>query len=241
MKSIKFFALCAVALLSAACCSMPKVAPQPEGITKGDVDTASYALGVYYGQMILMNNLGDLNASQIIKGFKDALKDAESETPKFDQNFVGEAMNNFMAKKSELEAAQNLKKGEEFLAKNATADGVQVTDTGIQYLVVREGNGVFPTNDKDTVLVCYEGSTLDGKVFDSSYEREDTVSFPLNRVIKGWTEGMKHADEGSEIILWIPSELAYGQRGPMGPNQTLKFKVELIDVKPFVEPAADAE
>ena len=237
MKSIKFFALCAIALLSAACCSMPKVAPQPEGLTKGDVDTASYALGVYYAQMILMNNLGDLNASQIVKGFKDALNDADSETPKFGQNYVNDAMNKFLMKKNELQAAQNLKDGETFLEKNATAAGVKTTESGLQYLVVREGNGVFPTNDKDTVVVCYEGSTLDGKVFDSSYNRDDTLTFPLNRVIKGWTEGMKYADEGSEVTLWIPSELAYGERGPMGPNQTLKFKVELIQVKPFVEKA----
>ena len=135
----------------------------------------------------------------------------------------------------------NKKAGEEFLAKNSTAEGVELTPKGVQYLVVRPGNGKFPTSIKDTVKVSYEGSTLDGKVFDSSYERNDTVSFPLNRVIEGWQDGLQHCDEGSEVTLWIPSELAYGPRGPMGPNQTLKFKVELHEVLPFVEKEEEAK
>ncbi|MBO4417230.1 MAG: FKBP-type peptidyl-prolyl cis-trans isomerase [Bacteroidales bacterium] len=108
-------------------------------------------------------------------------------------------------------------------------------------MVVRKGNGVYPTSKQDTVKVSYEGCTLDGKVFDSSYDRGDTATFVLKHVIEGWQEGLMFCDEGSEVVLWIPSEMAYGQRGPMGPNQTLKFKVELHEVMPFVEKEAEAK
>ena len=232
MKAIKLFAVCAfAALITVACYNAPSVEKQPEGITKADVDDASYALGVFYAQAITNNNLGDMNYSAVVRGFKDALKGKEG----LDQMFVNQHMTTFMQKRDSVLAEVNKKAGEEFLAKNATAEGVEMTPKGVQYLVVRPGNGKFPTSIQDTVKVSYEGSTLDGKVFDSSYERNDTVSFPLNRVIEGWQDGLMKCDEGSEVTLWIPSELAYGPRGPMGPNQTLKFKVELHEVLPFVE------
>ena len=234
MKAFNFFAVVALAtLMAASCCNnFPSVEKQPEGITKADVDSASYALGVYYGQMITMNNLGDMNMNEVLKGMRDALK---GDKPELNEMFVNERMSEFMRKRSEVIAEVNKKTGEEFLAKNVTAEGVQVTPKGVQYLVVRKGNGVYPTNVMDTVKVSYEGSTLDGKVFDSSYERGDSTVFSLNRVIEGWQDGLMNCDEGSEVILWIPSELAYGKRGNMNiaPNQTLKFKVELHEVMPF--------
>ena len=236
MKAFKFFAVVALgALMTVSCCnSLPSYEKQPEGITKADVDTASYALGVYFGQMITMNNLGDMNMNQIMKGMKDVIN---GDKPELDQMFVNTHMTEFMNKRSEIMAEVNKKTGEEFLAKNVTKEGVQTTPKGVQYLVVRKGNGVYPTNVKDTVKVSYEGSTLDGKVFDSSYERGDSTVFALNRVIEGWQDGLMNCDEGSEVILWIPSELAYGSRGTMGiaPNQTLKFKIELHEVMPFIE------
>lgn len=239
MKSIKVIALSAlVALMGVSCCNVPSVEPQPEGLSKASVDTASYALGVFYAQAILSNNLGDMNYKEVVRGFKDALK---GDNPELNQMFVSQHMMKFMRERSEIVAQVNKQKGEEFLAKNVTVEGVESTFEGLQYMVVRKGNGVYPTNDKDTVLVSYEGSTLDGKVFDSSYERQDTVSFPLDRVIEGWTKGLKFCDEGSEVTLWIPSDMAYGMNGPMGPNQTLKFKVELHKVLPYVEKEAEAE
>ena len=238
MKAIKFFAVCAIAVFATvSCCNAPSVEKQPQGITKADVDDASYALGVFYAQAITNNNLGDMNYSKVVKGFKDALKGKEG----LDQMYVNQHMTQFMQKRDSVLAEVNKKAGEEFLAKNSTAEGVELTPKGVQYLVVRPGNGKFPTSIKDTVKVSYEGSTLDGKVFDSSYERNDTVTFPLNRVIEGWQDGLQHCDEGSEVTLWIPSDLAYGPRGPMGPNQTLKFKVELHEVLPFVEKEEEAK
>ncbi len=196
------------------------------------MDSASYALGVFYAQAITQNNLGDMNYKEVVRGFKDAMK---GDNPELDQMFVQQRMTEFMQNREQVMAEVNKKKGEEFLAKNVTAEGVETTLKGVQYMVVRKGNGVYPTNIKDTVKVSYEGCTLDGKVFDSSYERNDTISFPLSRVIEGWQDGLMKCDEGSEVTLWIPSDLAYGPRGPMGPNQTLKFKVELHEVHPFIE------
>ena len=233
MKAIKIFAVGAlVALMTASCYTLPSVEKQPAGITKAEVDTASYALGVYFGQMITMNNLGDMNLNAILRGMRDAMKGDKEE---LDQAFVGNHMNSFMRKRETVMAELNKKTGEEFLAKNTTVEGVETTFKGLQYMVVRKGNGVYPTNKQDTVKVSYEGCTLDGKVFDSSYERGDTATFVLKQVIEGWQDGLMFCDEGSEVILWIPSELAYGYRGPMGPNQTLKFKVEVHEVMPFVE------
>ena len=234
MKAIKFFAICAfTAVLSISCNNYPSVEKQPAGITKADVDSASYALGIFYAQAIVNNNIGDMNMSEVKRGFIDGLKGEKEEVK--DQMFVNKRMTDFMMKRNDALATINKKTGEEFLAKNATAEGVQLTPKGVQYLVVRPGNGVFPTSIKDTVKVSYEGSTLDGKVFDSSYERNDTISFPLTRVIEGWQDGLLKCDEGSEVTLWIPSDIAYGAHGHMGPNQTLKFKVELHEVHPFVE------
>ncbi|MCF0172585.1 MAG: FKBP-type peptidyl-prolyl cis-trans isomerase [Bacteroidales bacterium] len=241
MKLTKILAACAIVVATAAsCCSVPSVEKQPAGLSKADVDSASYALGVYFGQAIVQNKLGDMNMSQVMKGLRDALNDYKNETNAIEPMFVGQRMNSFMQKREEALAAVNLKAGTDFLVKNHNAPGVVTLEDGLQYLVVREGNGVKPTCAQDTVEVNYEGSTLDGKVFDSSYERGETITFPLDRVIPGWTEGLQYADEGGEITLWIPCELGYGKNGPMGPNQLLKFKVELVKVMPY-QPKEEAE
>lgn len=242
MKAIKFFAVCAfAALMTISCNNVPSVEKQPEGITKADVDSASYALGVFYAQAITNNNLGDMNVNEIKRGFIDALKGEKEEVK--DQMFVNKRMSDFMLKRNDALATANQKIGEEFLAKNATVEGVEQTAKGVQYTVVRKGNGKFPTNIKDTILVSYEGSTLNGKVFDSSYQRGDTATFTLNRLIEGWQDGLMVCDEGSEVTMWIPASLAYGPRGNYGiaPNETLKFKVEVHEVKPFVEKAEETK
>jgi len=124
-------------------------------------------------------------------------------------------------------------KGERFLKDNATKEGVKTTASGLQYKIVKEGAGKNPAAT-DTVLVHYRGTLLDGTEFDSSYKRNQPISFPLNRVIPGWTEGLQLVKEGGKAILYIPSKLAYGASGtpggPIGPNETLIFEVELIKV-----------
>jgi FKBP-type peptidyl-prolyl cis-trans isomerase FkpA len=127
-----------------------------------------------------------------------------------------------------------LEKGEKFLAENKTKEDVKTTDSGLQYKITKEGTGKSP-KATDTVVVHYEGKLLDGTVFDSSIKRGQPIDFPLNRVIPGWTEGLQLIKEGGKAILYIPSKLAYGPRGtpggPIGPNETLIFEVELIKVQ----------
>ena len=130
-------------------------------------------------------------------------------------------------------AQSALEKGQAFLAENATKLGVQKTASGLQYLIVNPGEGRSP-KATDTVKVNYRGTLLDGTEFDSSYKRNEPIEFPLNGVIKGWTEGLQLIKEGGKITLFIPSNLAYGPRGAggaIGPDETLIFEVELLKVR----------
>lgn len=150
-------------------------------------------------------------------------------------------MNEYMEKRQNAVKEANAAEAEKFFEQNAKAEGVITTESGLQYKVVRAGNGVKPVADDANVEVNYEGKLLDGTVFDSSYERGESVSFGLNQVIKGWGEGLKFCEEGGEIELWIPAELAYGDQGAgstIKPGSALNFKVELIKVtEPEAEPA----
>lgn len=130
-------------------------------------------------------------------------------------------------------AESPLEKGEKFLAENKSKEGVQTTASGLQYKIVKEGTGKSP-KATDTVRVHYEGKLLDGKIFDSSIKRNEPISFPLNGVIPGWTEGLQLVKEGGKVILYIPSKLAYGSRGAggaIGPDETLIFEVELLKIQ----------
>lgn len=124
--------------------------------------------------------------------------------------------------------------GAQFLAENASKEGVKTTPTGLQYKVITEGTGKSP-EATDLVKVHYRGTLLNGTEFDSSYKRNAPAEFPLNRVIPGWTEGVQLMKEGGKSIFYIPSRLAYGERGtpggPIGPNETLVFEIELLEVK----------
>ena len=130
---------------------------------------------------------------------------------------------------------ENAEKSAKWLAEVEKQEGVQKTESGLLYRIDREGDGAQATADSDVVLVNYEGKNREGKIFDSSYERKEPISFPLDGVIRGWTEGMKLVKAGGQITLWIPSELAYGENGAgadIGPNEALEFKVELLEVNP---------
>ena len=132
-----------------------------------------------------------------------------------------------------LMAQSALEKGQQFLQENAKKEGVKTTPSGLQYLVVEEGKGKSP-KATDTVLVHYKGMLLNGTEFDSSYKRNEPISFPLNQVIPGWTEGVQLMKEGGKYRFFIPSNLAYGSRGAggaIGPDETLVFDVELLKVQ----------
>ncbi|MCX8493643.1 MAG: FKBP-type peptidyl-prolyl cis-trans isomerase [Chthoniobacterales bacterium] len=132
-----------------------------------------------------------------------------------------------------MSQSNNLEVGQAFLKENASKPGVHTTPSGLQYKVVTEGHGKSP-KATDTVLVHYRGTTIDGTEFDSSYKRNEPISFPLNGVIPGWTEGVQLMKEGGKIELFIPSNLAYGSRGAGGviaPDSTLIFDIELLKVQ----------
>ncbi|HET6632078.1 MAG TPA: FKBP-type peptidyl-prolyl cis-trans isomerase [Rhodanobacteraceae bacterium] len=166
----------------------------------------------------------------ILKGEKPALSEEEYKSVR--ESF-GKRMSTKMQALEKKVAAANKKKGAAFLAENKTKPGVHVTDSGLQYKVIKQGNGPKPKKT-DTVQVNYEGSMLDGTVFDSSYKRGTPATFPLSGVIKGWSEALQLMPVGSTYVFWIPADIAYGSRGagPIPPESTLKFKVELLKIMP---------
>lgn len=242
MKTIKAITLCAIAAMLMASCST-KTAKLPAGITKAQVDSASFYIGQNFGMTIKMSEFENINLNEVVKGIKSII--TKDELDQMEMQAMGQEMQmylqTFFQQLAEAKGAENAAKGAKFLEENGKKDGVITTESGLQYQIIRQGEGARPTSVEDVVRVCYEGSTLDGKIFDSSYERNDTISFALNQVIKGWGEGLQLVNEGGEIILWIPADIAYGERGAgnvIGPNETLKFKVELIKVE---EPAPAEE
>ena len=143
-----------------------------------------------------------------------------------------EYMQKYFVEASAKEANKTKEEGEKFLADNKTKSGVITTESGLQYQVITEGTGAKPTAE-DHVKVHYTGTLLDGTKFDSSIDRGEPAEFPVSQVIKGWTEGLQLMPVGSKYIFWIPSDLAYGDRGAgqmIKPNSTLKFEVELLEI-----------
>ena len=192
------------------------------------MDKLSYALGLSMGQNFKGSGVDKLNADD----FADALRAVYGEgTPAmtYDEakQVVQEYFTNLQAKSGEM----NAKAGKEYLANNAKEEGVKVTESGLQYLVVKEGNGKKP-GPNDVVTVHYTGRLIDGTVFDSSVERGEPATFAVGQVIRGWVEGLQLMSEGSAYRLFIPSELAYGEHGtgPIQPNSTLIFDVQLLKV-----------
>lgn len=192
------------------------------------MDKLSYALGLSMGQNFKGSGVDKLNADD----FADALRAVYGEgTPAmtYDEakQVVQEYFTNLQAKAGEM----NAKAGKEYLANNAKEEGVKVTESGLQYLVVKEGNGKKP-DPNDVVTVHYTGRLIDGTVFDSSVERGEPATFAVGQVIPGWVEGLQLMSEGSAYRLFIPSELAYGEHGtgPIQPNSTLIFDVQLLKV-----------
>lgn len=192
------------------------------------MDKLSYALGLSMGQNFKGSGVDKLNADD----FADALRVVYGEgTPAmtYDEakQVVQEYFTNLQAKAGEM----NAKAGKEYLANNAKEEGVKVTESGLQYLVVKEGNGKKP-GPNDVVTVHYTGRLIDGTVFDSSVERGEPATFAVGQVIPGWVEGLQLMSEGSAYRLFIPSELAYGEHGtgPIQPNSTLIFDVQLLKV-----------
>lgn len=184
----------------------------------------SYAVGVNIGEDLKQNRL-DLDLDVLNQAIADVMKGNEVKMT-VDQRQA--ALQQYQTNK----AAENLKKGQEFLAENKKKPGIIQTASGLQYQVVKEGSGKQPKDD-DTVVVNYRGTLIDGTEFDSSYRRGQPVTFPVNGVIPGWREVLPLMKEGSTFKVFVPSELAYGPRGAggdIGPNSTLIFDVELLSI-----------
>ena len=226
MKSLFWGALIASLLATPALANEPST----------DLEKLSYSLGIILGERI-QNDFGDLDPSFVLEGLKDS-KDPNSwklDRPAINQA-VQDAQTRIRAQQEqqvEAMAEANLKSGEAFLAENAKKDGVTVTASGLQHRVITEGAGDAP-KATDTVKVHYEGRLISGDVFDSSIARGEPVSFPLNGVIPGWSEGVQLMKVGSKFEFTIPSALAYGPSGtgPIPPNSVLVFDVELLEINP---------
>ena len=178
----------------------------------------------------LSSNLNDSKTKKaFILGFQDGLKENNQKSTKTEEPEKTEQKD----EKMDTTQKKDNSKDKEFLEKNKTQEGVKVTASGLQYTVLKEGNGKQP-KATDTVEVHYRGTLIDGTEFDSSYKRNKSISFPLNGVIPGWTEGLQLMKEGAKYRLFIPAELGYGTRGAgdlIYPNATLIFEVELIKVQ----------
>ena len=195
----------------------------------------SYGIGATLGKS-LSQDITDLDLDAFTQAVRDVY--AKGDMKMSDQE-IADALSKFQQKKmeeqqqmAEQQAADNKAAGDKFLAENAKQDGVKTLDSGLQYKVLKSGDGESP-DAEDTVKVNYEGKLLDGTVFDSSYQRGEPVSFKVNQVIKGWQEALQEMSVGDTWMLYVPAELAYGKAGtggPIGPNETLTFKVELLDV-----------
>lgn len=196
--------------------------------TPTTVDSISYALGTNIG-LSLKTFPAKLDAASLSKAITEALDGNARMTIEESELYL----QNFFMRQQTEKSDKNRKEGEAFLNANKDKPGVVVSPSGLQYKVEQVGTGISPT-ENDEVEVHYKGTLIDGRVFDSSYDRGETITFPLKGVIKGWTEGLQHAKEGGKIILYIPSNLAYGDVSRQGSiiegGSTLIFEIELIRV-----------
>ena len=212
-----------------------------------ELEQVGYSLGYLMGSNN-KNDIPDLNIEAFEKGIRDGYSGDEKKRA-LTQEQMEKVLMEYQKKREaeitkevEAKAKANKEAGEKFLAEDEKKEGVQKTASGLQYKVITEGTGAKP-KATDTVTVHYEGKLIDGKVFDSSYERGEPVSFRLNEVIKGWTEGVQLMNTGSKYELYIPSDLAYGETGNpnIEPNSVLIFTVELLDEAAAKKAQADAK
>lgn len=234
--------LSAFAIGMTACTSQPAAdskdgeAPRKTGMKLKNVsDSISYAVGSDYGRYLkkAVETVGpDINPDVVIRAIKEAMADKSTLTPE-------EAFSYMQRYFMEIVPERNLQEGAKLLDKIAQQPNVQKTESGLLYEIITPGNEKRVMDDKDEVKVKYRGTLpLRGdKEFDGNYDKPDTARFAVNRVIKGWTEGLKLVGEGGKIRLWIPSELAYGRRGQGGAiqaNEPLEFEIDLIEIIPAV-------
>ena len=201
------------------------------------MDKVSYSLGLGIGQQLAQMGANGISAEDFAQAIKDVLEGNELKISHRDAQGIVQEF--FQKKEAEIQAQRaeqgkvHKEAGEKFLAENTKKEGVITLPSGLQYKVLKEGNGKKPSA-KDTVVCHYEGTLIDGTVFDSSYKRGEPATFPLQQVIAGWTEGVQLMQEGAKYRFYIPYRLAYGEGGAgaqIPPFAALIFDVELIEVK----------
>ncbi len=223
--------MCVALLLSTATFAVGQ-APKLETLKQ----KASYAIGLNFGRAIARDNV-PVDTALIAAGIADALSGAKPKLTDEEVQATMQELQKQMQARAEAElkeaGAKGIKEGEAFLAANKVKPGVKTLASGLQYKVIKSGTGATP-KATDTVKTHYKGTLVDGTEFDSSYKRGEPATFPVNRVIPGWTEALQLMKEGDKWQLFIPSELAYGANGrppTIGPSQTLLFDIELIEVQ----------
>lgn len=217
-----------------ALCLVTGVAVASETYT--DEDVLSYSLGFQTGKSAKQQEM-ELNLDAFQQGLEDAMADKTSQIDPERQkavitSFKQKVLQRMQAKQQE-QAMSNLEKANAFLEENKSKDGITTTDSGLQYRVIKEGEGSSPTL-QNSVVAHYKGTLIDGTEFDSSYKRGQPIEFPVTGVIKGWTEALQLMKPGAKWELFIPPALAYGERGAgalIPPNSALVFEVELVEVK----------
>ncbi|WP_457943224.1 FKBP-type peptidyl-prolyl cis-trans isomerase [Vreelandella alkaliphila] len=220
---------------STALASLLLVAPFAAAAPETDEQRLAYSLGVTLGESMQVD-IEDLDLDAFTDGMRDVFDGKELALSEEEMMEALVAFQQRSMAEREQEAAEiaqlNLEEGQAYLAENAEREEVEVTESGLQYEVLESGDGATP-GAEDTVEVNYEGMLLDGTVFDSSFERGQPVSFQVNQVIEGWQEALQLMSVGDSWMLYIPAELAYGEggQGPIGPNEMLTFRVELLGVE----------
>ena len=196
-----------------------------------DEQRVSYGIGRQMGDQLLSSNIPDLTVELVLAGLRDAYTQQPSQVDENDMQAAFQTLQAKMQALAEESARAAGKAGIEFLERNGARDGVVTLASGLQYEVISEGDGATPTASS-TVRTHYEGTLISGEVFDSSYKRGQPAEFPVGGVIAGWTEALQLMKEGAKWRLYIPSNLAYGERaaGSIPPHSTLIFDIELIEV-----------
>src|SRR5881409_799781 len=227
-----------ILIFAAGSLALPLFGQEKSPQLKDQKDKVSYSIGMNIG-LNLSRQKVDINSDVLAAGIKDAI----AGKPQLTQGQVKDVMAQFekdMEQKQKATGEKNKTDGAKFLEENKKKEGVKTTASGLQYKAIKDGTGAQP-KATDTVTVNYRGTLINGTEFDSSYKRGQPATFPVNGVIKGWTEALQLMKVGSKYQVVVPSNLAYGERSvsaEIGPNAALIFEVELLDAKPAPTPAA---